>query len=659
MAKRLPFLLILFFGSSFWSLAQTPVEIPKFGKIDIKDFEKSSYKADTSASAVVLFDVGESKFSVDASGLVLYSDHHVRIKILKKSGYDWATETIPLYGSSNADREVVMNLKGNTYNLVDGKVVTDKLPKEAIFTEKEDDFWTNQKFSLPNVKEGSIIEYSYRIKSGYFFDFPNWTFQRTIPVLYSQYEAEFPQYFDYKRITQGYESFYIAKSEPINVNLSAALATSGTRYIWAMKDVPAIEEEPYMSSIKDYVARVEFELGQINLPGDFTRPINNSWEKITSNLLESENFGGRLKKGSVVKNLTAPILAQHSEPSKRLEAIYDYVRSNFKWNEATRLSASQSFNKLVEKKVGTSADINLLLTSMLKEAGIEADPVILSTRGHGKINPYYPSLTKFNYIIAHAKIGDKEYLLDATEPMGTLNVLPTRCLNEVGRLISANNSDWVVLHSGVKDSFVHHSKLKINQDNSISGEVHVIRNGLNALAYRKSISEDGEKKYIDNLKKAADLFEIKNINLKNTNPCSEPLIIDYEIATTGQAQPSNIIYLQPLQNGGTKANPFKHDTRKFPIDFTTTIDQTYMYTYTIPDGYTVEEQPKSAKVSLPENGGSFIYSVTTIGNTINVLSKVVINRPQFLAEEYPFLKEFYNQIVAKQSEQIVLKKNAN
>ncbi len=426
MVKRLPFIVILFICHSFWSLGQTPLEIPKFGKIDIKDFEKS-FSADTSASAVVLFDVGESKFSSDATGLVLYSDHHVRIKILKKSGYEWATETIRLYGSSNSDREVVMNLKGNTYNLVDGKIVTDKLPKEAIFNEKEDDFWTNQKFSLPNVKEGSIIEYSYRIKSGYFFDFPSWNFQRTIPVLYSQYEAEFPQYFDYKKSSQGYEPFYIAKSEPINVSLSSSLATSGTRYIWAMKDVPAIVEEPYMSSIKDYVARIEFELGQINLPGDFTRPINNSWEKITSNLLESENFGGRLKKSSAVKNLTAPILAQHSDPEKRLEAIFDYVRSNFKWNDTYRLFASQSFGKLLEKKVGSSAEINLLLTAMLKEAGIDANPVILSTRGHGRVNPYYPSLTKFNYTIAHAKLGDKEYLLDATEPMGTLNVLPTRC----------------------------------------------------------------------------------------------------------------------------------------------------------------------------------------------------------------------------------------
>ncbi|QNF31541.1 DUF3857 and transglutaminase domain-containing protein [Adhaeribacter swui] len=658
MMKRLPFLIFFLTGISFWSFGQAPMVIPKFGKIEPKDFEKK-YSADTSVSAVVLFNVGESKFGVDASGLVLYSDHHVRIKILKKNGYDWATTTVPLFGSSNSDRETVMNLKGNTYNLVDGKVVTDKMPKEAVFNEKEDEFWTNQKFSLPNVKEGSIIEYSYRVKSGYIFDFPNWTFQRSIPVLYSEYTAEFPEWFDYKKTTQGYEPFYLVKSEPINVSLSASLTGTGTRYIWAMKDVPAMEEEPYMSSLKDYVARIEFELGRISLPGDFVRPMNNSWDKITTNLLQSENFGGRLKKNGTVKALTAPIIAQQTEPVKRLEAIFDYVRSNFKWNESYRVYATQTFGKLLEKKVGTSAEINLLLTAMLKEAGIEADPVILSTRGHGRINPYYPSLTKFNYTIAHAKIGDKVYLLDATEPMGTINVLPSRCISEVGRLISAENSDWVALQSGSKDSFVHHSKLVIGEDNSINGVVHVVRNGHNALSCRKSISQDGEKKYIDNLKKASDLFEIKNINLKNTTPSVEPLIIDYEVTASGQPQAGNIIYLQPMQSLGIKANPFKHETRKYPIDFTTAVEQTYMYSYTIPTGFAVEEQPKSTKVNLPEDGGSFVYSVTTIGNTINVLSKLTINRPQFLAEEYPYLKEFYNQIVAKQAEQIVLKKTIN
>jgi len=124
----------------------------------------------------------------------------------------------------------------------------------------------------------------------------------------------------------------------------------------------------------------------------------------------------------------------------------------------------------------------------------------------------------------------------------------------------------------------------------------------------------------------------------------------------GQAQTVNAIYLNPMQNQGEKENPFKLEIRKFPIDFATPIEETYLFSYTIPEGFKIEEQPKNAIISLPENGGRFVYSITNVGNTINVVSKLLINRPNFAAEEYPYLKQFYDLVIAKHAEQIVLKK---
>ena len=85
-------------------------------------------------------------------------------------------------------------------------------------------------------------------------------------------------------------------------------------------------------------------------------------------------------------------------------------------------------------------------------------------------------------------------------------------------------------------------------------------------------------------------------------------------------------------------------------------EESYLFNYTIPQGYKVEEQPKNVVLALPEKSGQFTYSVTTVGSTIMVTSKVVISRPSFNAADYPYLKEFYNQVVAKHAEQIVLKK---
>lgn len=76
----------------------------------------------------------------------------------------------------------------------------------------------------------------------------------------------------------------------------------------------------------------------------------------------------------------------------------------------------------------------------------------------------------------------------------------------------------------------------------------------------------------------------------------------------------------------------------------------------MPDGYQVDELPQAKVLSLPSNTGRFTYSVTQAGNLLNVISNFQINKSIFTQEEYPGLREFYNQVVAKQAEQIVLKK---
>jgi hypothetical protein len=293
---------------------------------------------------------------------------------------------------------------------------------------------------------------------------------------------------------------------------------------------------------------------------------------------------------------------------------------------------------------------------MLKEAGLDANPIILSTRNHGFAGSLtYPSISKFNYVIAHVKIGEKEYVLDATDATATPNMLPVRCLNGEGRLISAKEPRWISLNTTTKASEIHQSHLIIGKDNSLKGKVQVSCNGYAAMSQRQAITTQGEKKYIEQIKSKADHWEIEKFSIKNTATPAEQLLIDYEVNLPGQDKPVSTIYLNPMQNKAEKENPFKIDTRKFPVDFATPIEKTYMYAYTLPDGYKVEELPKNTIINLPENGGRFLYSVTTIGNTINVLSRVSINRPQFSADEYPILKEFYNQIIAKHAEQIVLK----
>ena len=149
----------------------------KFGKIDMDELKMTEYDKDASASAVILGDFGDIDFQYNETQgyFEIFFTRHTRIKILKKNGYHWADHEISLY-DNNRIAEKVYSLKGYTYNLENGKLVKDKLKKESQFYERKSKNWNALKFTMPVVREGSIIEYSYVIKSNYIFNLPEWHF---------------------------------------------------------------------------------------------------------------------------------------------------------------------------------------------------------------------------------------------------------------------------------------------------------------------------------------------------------------------------------------------------------------------------------------------------------------------------------------------------
>jgi hypothetical protein len=663
MKKNLPLIAILFFLFAFGLRlnAQSPPSLTKFGEIDAKQLNMTVYEQDTSAAAVVLHDIGQSYFRFRAGGIKLIFDRHVRIKVLKKSGYDQADVSIPYYKAHSTNKEVIINLKGATYNLVGAKVQVDKLGKESIFDEKTTDNGLNQrKFTFPNVKEGSVIEYAYTIESDFFTHFRDWDFQTEIPTLWSEYMAKIPDFFDYKQFARGYEPFVINSRKLSNDNLGGGPPARVTEYRWAMMHVPALKEEPYITTLSDYRAQIEFELALISIPGYIHQPYMHTWDKITKELLESETFGGQLGKTGFVKNEIAALSKEHSDPEQRMNAIHKYVANQIKWNEKSRLALESNTNtkKAFDNRTGSSADINLLLVAMLREAKLDANPVILSTRSHGRVETSLPMITRFNYVIAHVAIGDKEYLMDATEPLAPVNMLPVRCLNGQGRLISGQNSRWVNLEAKQKYSDFYNAKFTLDKEGNLKGTILNAKNGYNALPVRRTIFVEGQQKYVENFKKQSSGWEVSKINIKNQDNLNDALELDYEVTMDGQAS-GDLIYLNPMLNRGEKENAFKLENRKFPVDFAAQHEETYLCSFTLPEGYKVEEQPKNALVLLPEGAGRFAYSINVLGNTIQVMSQVSLKKPVFMAEEYPHLKEFYNHIVAKHAEQIVLKKISN
>jgi len=662
-----------------------PVVI-KFGQPAPTDFEAKSFVADSAAAAVVLYDAGTVRFRVDGLSFKMDTERTTRIKILKKAGYDYATVEIPLY-HRDGDEEKLTALKGFTYNQVNGKIEKLKLENTNIFTEERTKNVRMRKFTLPNVREGAVIEYTYSVSSDFFFHLQPWTFQRDIPTRWSDFHAVIPEYFDYKMLMQGYEPLVInTRSESMVQFLatgrvqtttagsawqgggvthssteSQAITARATDYHWAMQDVPALREEPYMTTPDDYVARIDFELAGEKFPNSAYENLSSGWPKINSSLLASEEFGGLLDRGGFLKESIQPLVAQYTDPLVRAAAVRQLVLKNVKYDGTNRVVASGSLKHTWEQHRGNSADVNLLLIAALRQAGLGAQPVLLSTRSHGRINQSFPLLDQYNYVVALVPLPDgKEALLDATEPLLPAGTLPQRCLSQVGRLVvpeKEGEGRWVNLTPGQRHLHYQYVALTVDEQGNLVGKVHEEHGGYQGARVRNKLTELGEKKYMTELASEHSSWEIPTYKFLSIGEVEKPLALDYEMrqpaSSAGAAQE---FYLKPLATFGETRNPFDREQRKFPVDFGAPTQDVVIMNVTLPAGY-VAELPKAANVALPEQGGSYVFAASSPSpNTVQLSSRLILAKPVYGAEEYANLREFYRMALAKQAEALVIKK---
>lgn len=646
----------------------------KFGKVDEETLKMRVYDQDTSAAAVVLSDHGYSYFTYNKGFKVVF-ERHTRIKVLKKSGYDVANISVPYY-QRNSKKESVYSIKGFTYNQEGGKVTKDKLESKAVFDEQTNENWFAKKFTMPNVKEGSVIEYSYTITSDFLYNLREWEFQSTIPVVYSEYNVRIPEYFHYKQEQQGYlrfdestktkskDSFTVVWSSNITPGMGGGRTSGGSgqveassdTYRWVIRNAPALRPEKYITTLRDYQSKIDFELQTVKYPNELPQVMTGNWDDVTKDLLMAEKFGSQLNRKGFFKAEIAAITAKHTNPEQQMIAIHNLVKSSVKWNNKYGYYTSGPIRKAFENRSGSVADINLMLTAMLQDAGLNAGPVLVSTREHGRVPQGSPMLNKFNYVIAHVKLGDREYLLDATDPLLPAGMLPVRCLNGQGRLIKKDDQRWVALTPTGKLTKFFNGELSINPNGGLTGTVTESSAGYNALSIRRTILEDGKEKFAEKISKEVGNYKVEKPEFKNVENLDQTLSVHYSLSASGNSQPVDVIYLNPMLGQGETENPFKLEDRLYPVDLAVPIDYTYVIKFVIPEGYEIEESPKGAIISLPEDGGKFMYMVQREGNVLQIMSKINMLKPVYFAPEYPYLKEFYNQIVAKHAEQIVLKK---
>lgn len=614
----------------------------KFGDLKVVDFKIPDGITDSTAGAIVLFDMASNYFNY---AFQLEYECHTRIYILNSSEFDRADIKIPHRAQDN-----VSKIKASSYNLVDGKIVESSISRRDVFTEKVTDEVNQERFSIPNVKEGSIIEYSYYVSYKDRASFNTWYFQTDIPVAYSRYTVKIPEYLDYKQLLTGVLplSDYQQKSSTGRVQ---SLTFNVDERTFIAKNVPAFESEPYISNKENYISKIKFLLSGTMFPNStIERFTPNNYMELSRKIAGDEYHKGVYKNNNFLNDDLELVKAGAKSDLDIIKAIYSHVQDEYTIDKEI---LSTNLRKIFNEKRGWRQDINMILTAMLHNEGFESYLVKVSSKSNGPLNQIYCTSSNFDYTICLVKHEGQEYLLDASEEFLPFNTLRPETVNGEGLIISEDKPGWVTLKYNASDYTKGYSKIVISDLGSISAEIQLQKKEYSAYSFKKKYRNYSN--YLSDTEEKLTSFNITEHDVVDIEEGSlqEKLVFEIEQQVN---QMGNEVNFKPVIFNNISENPYKIENRKLPVTLYSPVDNKFTYTVELPENYEVKELPESISLALPNGAGRYLFSCQKMNNTILVNSVLNINQTYFPVAEYYNLKEFYARIIEKQAEQIVLVK---
>lgn len=621
---RKTLILILFYIFSYPCNGQKK-EV-KFGIVSPLEVQMDRYEQDSAAHAVILYDHG--RFDGTEGKFI----RHVRIKILTTAGTSFSNFTIRSPAKSD--------IRGFIYNYEMKEISRTKLDNENIYKEEVTNSFGLYKIFFPNVRVGTVIDLEY---SHYGLPF-EWCFQDIISTVHSELILEDSRYITYKKVFYGFEQIKTIRNNH-----------------WIAKDIPALRQEPFMSHYSNYLTKFQFDIESITIPGYFNKDFSSSWQKVGEYLLESEYFGVAMRQSPFLNEIGKTISESRASNSEKVMEAFNYIKGNIKWNKVNSLFVTRGYRENFTKNhSGNSAEINLMLVALLNKSGLNAYPVVLSTRENGLINPMSASLNKLNYVIASVKIENDTLLLDATTPHTMPGILPEWCLNYNGWLVDKTSGAWVNLVGNKISSRKQYIRIYPDQLGKLIAEITNTHEGFAYLDwiedFEKAGSEESFAKYLNVESKMIEFDDYQmKFNDKEKSNASETIKVNLS-ASNYFEDLGNEVIINPFLLNDLNENPFKSEHRKFPVDFIYPQKRTITISMTVPENYTVISIPEYFKMVTPDNSASFTFLSQSSNNMISMQCNLIISKSVFTESEYPIMRNFFSEVIKKFNQYVQLKK---
>ncbi|MGZ3872356.1 MAG: DUF3857 domain-containing protein, partial [Mucilaginibacter sp.] len=618
-----------------------------FGQIDMSDLKLTTCDFEKDANAMVLFD----KTDVNTVKDITIITRHRRVKILNERGLNEANVTIGYYSRNHFEK--IRDIKAQTIDLDHDTIKVTPVEKSQIYKQAADKSVKTLTFSFPGAKAGSVIEYAYKLTIDYAGALPDWNFQGTMPVRYSELNANISTGFIYEMFPRIYNGYYKNIKEPIR-GLSGD--SIGTHYSWAVRNIASFKDEPYTTCPEDNIQRVRFTLfyNSYNvLPQAIT------WQSVAGSRLRNEDLKKQLNRNLTDEyNLLGRAASLHADEEK-ISFIFNKIKNIVKWTGEKNWGTDDDIKKAWAMKQGNSAEVNLILYNFLRMAGIRCSLVYASTRDNGRVEMEQPDMDDFNTLVLSTTTSSKRVLiLDTSNKFNLYNSIPFNLLNCYSLMINPEkgNYELKIITDEEPARKVVFVNAQLKTDGKATGFATISSFGCNKTNNLQQYAELGEEKYKDALKNNDNNLKILSLQRENAETDTLPLNERIDFQFDLNSSDDNYIYVNPTLFTSFNTNPFLSENRQAAIDFGNLFSYSIKAHYKTPTGYKIESLPRGVTMSMPDTSISFKRIVAMEGDEIMIRYTIDYKKAIFIAEEYPGIRDFYKKMYEMLNEQIVLKK---
>ncbi|WP_196886026.1 DUF3857 domain-containing protein [Aureivirga sp. CE67] len=617
-----------------------------YGKVSKEEVKEKKNSIEEDASASILYLNRKTNFDfIPGQGISISHDYHYRFKVYSEEGIKYIRREFEFLPEAN---EKVIGLKGTIFRLkgkelekIDAEIEEKTVEKNKSLSKKI--------LEIKNVKSGDVVEFKYTITTPNFLTIPAADLQTEIPVKKAEHFVNIPELYVFRTQMRGglFNVEQGTASKSISMN-GQTIPYSDNTYKITDSNIPSLKEVPFVTAMKHFERGLDFELVEMKSMNQApSQNFGDSWETVGKFMKRS--LDKNLNSTSYLKEEVAKVIQEGMTEEQKIAAVFAFIKNKMELkNNADVSSAKKAF----EVGYGGVGLINMNLRNALKEAGVEANIMLSSTRENGSFDGR-PYMGAFDYYSVY--LPKQKMVLDASQKYTKLNELPFEALNWKGFVFKDDGTfEWIsLLTSNVSTEEVN-LRTELTADGIIKGTGRVKRENMAALLHRNA----SENKENDALKKNfEDKFNnvsLEAIRLSNLENIDKTLIESIKFQYKVGAEKSKVV-INPLLFFTPEENPLAEEKRYIPIDYGTPWMKKYTISIKLPEGATVKKLPESKVIEIPEGIGYSAISIKNENNTILIGVETQIYASVIPGAYYTQMHEFYKDMIAKQTEEIEIK----